>query len=109
MAFALGALLLVASAAEPWTRQDVREAAATASPRVACTIGVETGQTYEPYSYGRAGELGPGQLHPRGKLPEFYAAGFTDPFDPWATVAFMEMEFARGNARAWSPVLLGMC
>lgn len=81
-AMTLALLIVTASPAsaqdegDRWTREDVRDAVATASPRVGCVIRAETGGTYEPYSVGRQGELGPGQLHPAGKLLAFRAAGF---------------------------------
>ena len=38
---------------------------------------------------GAAGEIGLGQLHPRGKLPAFYAAGYTDPWDPYQQIDYL--------------------
>lgn len=93
-----------------WTPADVLAAMATASPRARCIVRTEVGGVgYDPYAVGRAGELGPVQLHPRGKLPEFYALGYTDPFSPVESIEYLERALARGQASHWSAVGLGWC
>ena len=95
---------------EPWTPADVLAAMATASPRARCIVRTEVGGVgYDPYAVGRSGELGPVQLHPRGKLPEFYARGYTDPFDPYQAVDYLDNALQRGQASHWSAVGLGWC
>lgn len=94
----------------PWTADDVREALAEASPRARCVVQREIGGVgLDPYRNGAAGELGPVQLHPAGKLADFYARGGTDPHSPWQSIAFLEDALLRGEGRAWSPVYWGLC
>lgn len=81
-----------------------------ASPRAQCIVRQEIGGVgFDPYAIGKSGELGPVQLHPRGKLPEFFALGYTDPFSPWQAIDYLEGALQRGQAWAWSPVVVGMC
>jgi soluble lytic murein transglycosylase-like protein len=65
-------------------------------------VACETGRTFNPYVIGRQGERGAAQLHPRGKLPQFYQLGYDDPYDPYQAVRFMAYRFAAGQAGAWS-------
>jgi soluble lytic murein transglycosylase-like protein len=65
-------------------------------------VGCETGHSFNPYAVGRQGERGAAQLHPRGKLPQFYQLGYDDPYDPYQAVRFMAYRFAAGQAGAWS-------
>ena|SRR3990167_620969 len=95
---------------EPWTPQDVHLAISLASRRAACIVRYEVGGVgYDPYAVGMSGELGPVQLHPRGKLPEFYARGYTDPFNPYQALVYLDDALAQGQAYHWSPVVLGLC
>jgi hypothetical protein len=70
--------------------------------RMYLIVRCETGATFDPYSYGRARELGVAQLHPRGELPRFYAWGYTDPYSPYQAVRFLGQRLLQGGARAWS-------
>ena len=93
-----------------WTPDDVHEALRTASPLARCVVTAEIGGVgFDPLSIGAAGELGPVQLHPFGKLRSFFMAGYSDPFSPYQSLAYLEEAIARGEGRAWSPILLGMC
>jgi hypothetical protein len=65
-------------------------------------VRCETAGSFDPYSVGRQGELGPAQLHPRGELQRFYAWGYLDPFSPYQSIRFMAQRFAMGGASAWS-------
>lgn len=88
--------------ASGYTRSDTEAALVDASPMAACIVYAETGGTLDPYAVGQAGELGIAQLHPRGMLPEFYARGFRDPFSPYQSMAFLELELREGRGAAWS-------
>lgn len=85
-----------------YTAADTRAAMEQHSWLAQCIVEVETGHTLNPYSVGRAGELGVAQLHPRGLLPEFYDAGYTNPFSPYQSMDFLEDALARGEGPAWS-------
>jgi len=65
-------------------------------------VRCETGGTYDPYSVGRQGELGPVQLHPRGRLLHFFSLGYDDPFSPYQSVRYLAQEISYGRASAWS-------
>jgi hypothetical protein len=65
-------------------------------------VRCETGGTYSPYARGRAGELGPVQLHPRGELIRFLAWGYDDPDDPYQAVRFLAQRINQGGAHFWS-------
>jgi len=58
--------------------------------------------TFNPYAVGRQGELGPVQLHPRGRLPHFLSLGYDDPFSPYQSVRYLAQEISYGRASAWS-------
>lgn len=98
-----------------WTPDDTLAALSVASDRANCIVGYETGFTYEPYSVGRAGELGPVQLHPYGLLPEFYSWAARhgldgDPFDPYEAVLYLDWKLQqRYGPQNWTPVLRGLC
>ena len=95
---------------EPWTPDDVIARIAWATPRARCIVRSEVGGVgYDPYRNGRQGELGPVQLHPRGKLPEFYARGYRDPHSPHEAVDYLEWALANGQAGHWTAVVRGLC
>jgi hypothetical protein len=66
-----------------------------------CIVRLES-DNLDPYSVGRAGELGVAQLHPRGKLPEFYAFGYDNPFSPYQAMDYLDEALARGEGPAWT-------
>ena len=110
MAVLLTTLALAISAqTASYTADDTLTALETASPRARCIVRAETGGTFNPHAVGRQGELGVAQLHPAGELRTFFRYGYGDPFDPYQAVEFLERRLAEGGARAWSPVLSGMC
>lgn len=95
-----------------FTAWDTLKALENASPLVKCAVTVEVGGTnppYDPNAIGKAGELGPGQLHPKGKLPAFYNAGYNDPFNPYQVIPFMEEQFVLGDAKHWAGPRNGEC
>ena len=93
-----------------FTAEQVLLRVASASARAQCIVRYEVGGSgYDPYVVGGQGEQGPVQLHPRGKLVTFYAAGWTNPQDPDQAISFLEAQLLAGQAEAWSPVLLGLC
>jgi len=92
-----------------YTSQDTLAALEQASPQAECIVYYETGGTYDPTLTGQQGELGPVQLHPYGLLPVFYQQGYTNPFNPYEAIPFLEQQIQAGNAWNWSPVLLGWC
>lgn len=111
----LAALLILASGArtaraeEPYTSDDVIAAIDQSAEEIGVShaylyriVRCETGGTFNPYSIGRQGELGPVQLHPRGELPRFIGWGYDDPFSPWQSVRFLAQRIAMGGASAWS-------
>ena len=65
-------------------------------------VACETGYTFDPYSYGRQGELGAVQLHPRGELINFYRQGYTDPYSPYQAVRYLVSQFSIGRSYPWS-------
>ncbi len=50
---------------------------------------------------GAAGELGLFQLHPRGLLPGFWAAGYEDPFNPAQQIQHVAAYTAENGWLAW--------
>lgn len=64
--------------------------------------GCETGWTWDQRVIGKQGELGPFQLHPKGKLRHFYASGYTDPFDWFEAGDYTAWQLSLGGGRAWS-------
>jgi hypothetical protein len=109
VAGALLAAVALAGARWDYTADDTLIALDAASSRARCVVGYETGWTFDPNLVGRAGEQGAAQLHPRGKLPEFYAAGYTDPWSPYQAVEYLDAEIAAGHGSAWTPILYGYC
>lgn len=114
MAFALAALIFAAVAQDDapvrFTPQDTLDALTTASARTGCVVRYEVGGVgWNPYAIGRAGEQGAAQLHPQGRLGDFYRKGYTDPFDPYQAVAYLDGELAAGRGGAWSPISRGLC
>ena len=73
--------------------------------RVRCLVRSEVGSSatdYEPYTVSRTGDHGIAGLHePNGKLATFYAAGYTDPYDPGQAVKFLEEQLEAGQGWAW--------
>lgn len=65
-------------------------------------VACETGQTFRNDLVGRQGEIGAVQLHPRGLLPAFYAAGYTNPRNPQDAVHFLADQILLGRSRHWS-------
>ena len=107
----MGAGAALASATEDterFTREDADRALQSASPRAACILRREV-PSLDPYAIGKAGELGLAQLASFGLLPDFYRQGYSDPFDPYQSVAYLEDALSRGLARNWTPVLRGLC
>ena len=51
---------------------------------------------------GAGGEKGIFQLHPRGVLPVFLAAGFTNPFDPYEQITFVAAYTLENGWGAWT-------
>lgn len=93
-----------------FTPEDSLAALVNASPLLRCAVDVEVaGVGYDPYAEGKEGELGIGQLHPKGKLITFYKNGYTNPFDPYQVVDFMGEQFALGDANHWAGVRDGYC
>jgi hypothetical protein len=91
-----------------WTPDDV----SAAIVQYAAEIGVSEAYLYavvscedpsfNPYAVGRQGELGPVQLHPRGRLQHFLSLGYTDPYSPYQAVRYLAQEISFGRASAWS-------
>lgn len=92
-----------------YTAEDTLAALDSASARTRCVIGYETGWSWSPNLVGQAGELGAAQLHPRGLLSAFYAAGYSDPWNPYQAVEYADRMIADGYGSHWSPILLGYC
>ena len=87
------------------TAEDTHSAIERASARhgvpvelLTCLVSVETGGTFSPYAVGDGGQsLGPAQLYSGGLLSAFYAAGYTDPFDPYEALDYMAGVVADGG------------
>lgn len=89
---------------------DVHAALARASARTRCIVRVEiAGVGWNPYAIGSQGELGPGQLHPRGLLPQFLAETGGDPFNPYTVLPWIDRMLQRGYAPHWAGVRRGVC
>lgn len=72
------------------------------APLMDAIISCETGRTYDPFIVGNnRTTFGLGQLHVRGKLPTFYAAGYDNWADPAQQVNFMAEQIASGQQWAW--------
>ncbi len=102
--------------------EDGYKAAEQASLQVKCTIKYEAGggrldhgyPPYDPYildgpDVENAFNYGIGQLAIDGKLPEFFRLGYTNPFNPYQVVAYMNDAFVRQQTWAWSPMNQGLC
>ena len=105
-ALILGALLCTGYRWQ-YTEADALLALQGASARVWCIARVES--TYNPNALGRQGEIGLVQLHPRGLLPVFYQWGYSDPWSPWQSRAFLEQALAAGMAHHWAAVTVAGC
>lgn len=105
------ALLLVLPLLAGWRGQytvdDGYAAMEGRSARARCIVHYES--RFDPNAVGQAGEVGLAQLHPYGKLPEFYALGYSDPWNPYQQAEYLEWALAQGQAFHWSPVLRGLC
>ena len=58
--------------------------------------------TYRPYAVGLAGERGAAQLHPRGRLADFYAHGYRDEWNPYEAVDYLAVAILEGQGPFWS-------
>lgn len=105
------ALVALASVGARWdyTAADTLAALEGAGSRTRCVIGYETGWSWSPNEVGRAGEIGAAQLYRYGLLPDFYARGYSDPWNPYEAVAYADAMIAAGQGRNWSPILRGLC
>lgn len=91
-----------------WTDADVSAALTQASQKTGvsrsllrCLSWYES--EWHPYAVGRRGELGLFQLLPRrGLLPDFYAAGYTNPFNPYQSSLFAAEMIDAGYGYFWS-------
>ncbi len=98
-----------------FTAVDTLKALDNASPLIQCVVAVEIGHPlpgYEPFDpnmVGEEGELGPAQLHPKGKLPRFYQEGNTNPKDPYQAIPFIEKQIALGDGNHWAGIRDGIC
>lgn len=90
------------------TSEELENAIQKFSPRVQCAVRTET-RSLNPYAIGTEFELGPGGLHPFGKLLTFYKEGYDDPFDYEQVLPFMEEQFALGDATHWAGPRDGKC
>lgn len=111
LALLLLTLLLAAPAGAwdgGWTDADVSLSLTQASQRTGVSRGLLRclswhESEWNTYAVGRQGELGLFQLLPRrGLLPDFYAAGFGDPFNPYESALFAARTIRAGGGRYWS-------
>lgn len=110
---ALLCLGLFVRPAGAWSGEDVTAALTQASQQTGvsrsllrCISWHES--EWNPRAVGRHGELGLFQLLPRrGLLPDFYAAGFDDPFSPYQSALFAARTIRAGGGRYWST--WGLC
>ena len=89
------------------TPEEVRNALQKFSAQVQCIVMVET-TSLDAYAIGKKLELGPGQLHPKGKLPAFYKK-YKNPFDPEEVFPFIEEQIALGDGNHWAGIRDGKC
>ena len=109
----LGAILavlafsLLVPRAQAWEDADVSWALTLAAERHGVSRWVlrevsRCESEWNPYAVGAQGEQGLFQLHRRGLLPAFYAAGHTDVWSPYQQADFTAEMFAAGYAPHWS-------
>jgi hypothetical protein len=65
-------------------------------------LDCEGGHQWRADIVGKAGELGPAQLAPFGLLPDFYARGYSDPFDWSESVDYLAFALSKGLASHWT-------
>ena len=70
--------------------------------RLYAIVRCETGGTFSPNAVGRLGEIGAAQLYRKGELPNFYARGYDNPWNPYQAVDFLANRLLEGGARAWT-------
>jgi hypothetical protein len=106
-ALLVGAILLATIQAQQFTERDTHTAVAAAAHErgvserlLDCMVFHES--TYDPYALGARGELGAAQLHPRGRLADFYARGYLNPFNPYQAVDYLAAALTEGDGAAWS-------
>lgn len=87
---------------------DVLAVFTTVGPRTICTMRREMGPQLDPNVIGRAGEIGPIQLHSRGLLPLYLRDGL-DPWNPYHAAPWLQQKLIEGMGRHWSPILVGLC
>ena len=89
---------------------DVLAMLPTVSVRAQCVIRIEIGGVgYDPNVYGAAREEGPGQLHPRGKLPLFLSESGGDQWSPYDVLPWVDGQIGKGQGRAWAGIRDGWC
>lgn len=109
----LGALLVDHSHA--WEDADVSRALTLAAERhgvsrwyLRCISWHEA--RWDPYAVGDEGQsFGLFQLFKGGLLPNFYARGYRDPFNPYQSADFAASWIRHHGAGAWSVVRVGLC
>lgn len=98
-----GSMLVLALAANP---NDVRatildRAAAHGAPGAKLVALADCETDLDPNRVGDQGELGVFQLHPRGKLLEFYERGYTNPTSVWQQADYVSQVVIEEGADAW--------
>jgi hypothetical protein len=58
--------------------------------------------TYRPYAVGSRGEQGVAQLKSPGRRDDFYARGYTDPFNPYQAIDYQALSIREGAGPAWT-------
>lgn len=84
-----------------YTVADTEAAMSRHSWLAGCIVRLES-DNLDPYSVGKAGELGVAQLHPRGLLNQFYAVGYTNPYSPYQSMDFLDWALERGEGPNWT-------
>jgi hypothetical protein len=84
-----------------YTVADSEAALADAGPLARCIVRHEDADL-DPYAVGNSGERGVAQLLPGGMLDVFYSRGYSTPWSPYESVAFLEDALARGEGHFWS-------
>lgn len=87
-----------------WTPEDVRRAQAQSRPVVAWIIETEVGGVgHDPYAVGSQGELGCGQLYPRGLLPDYQRwSGGASPYNCYLVAAYINEMVDVGRGCNWT-------